>query len=67
VATRKFFPTGQLARWAGSIVAFVGLRKGIKYYINSENPVVTAKAIELTRIASLQTEPNNSNMIKVKI
>lgn len=24
VATRKFFPAGQLARWAGSIVAFVG-------------------------------------------
>lgn len=24
VATGKFFSTGQLARWAGSIVAFVG-------------------------------------------
>lgn len=43
-------------------MAFVGLRKGIKYHINSENPFVTAKAIEPTRIASLQTEPNNSNM-----
>lgn len=24
VATRKFFSTGQFARWTGSIVAFVG-------------------------------------------
>jgi len=44
VATGKFFSTGQLARWAGSIVAFVGLREGIKYHINSMNPFVTAKA-----------------------
>jgi hypothetical protein len=42
VATGKFFSTGQLARWAGSVVAF-GLREGIKYHINSENPFVTEK------------------------
>lgn len=41
VATGKFFSTGQLARWTGSIVAFVGLREGIKYHINSEKPFVS--------------------------
>lgn len=37
-------------------MAFVGLRKGIEYHINSENPFVTEKAIEPTRITSLQTQ-----------
>ena len=58
VATGKFFSTGQLARWAGSIVAFVGLREGIKYHINSENPFVTAKAPKptITILNYLQTQ-----------
>jgi hypothetical protein len=47
VSTGKLFSTGQLARWAGSIVAFVGLREGIKYHINLENSFVTAKAPNL--------------------
>jgi len=48
VATRKFFSAGEFARRAHSIVAFVGLRKGIKYHINFENPLVTVKATEYT-------------------
>jgi hypothetical protein len=28
VATRKFFPADQFARWTGSIVAFMGLKEG---------------------------------------
>jgi hypothetical protein len=52
VATRKFFPADQLARWTGSIVAFMGLRKEIKCQVNSED-----KLSEVTKVPRNDMKP----------